>query len=47
MNEIKTAVVIGGTGGLGLSMALSMAEKGVKVTVFGRSIPGRPMRAAA
>ena len=39
MNNIKTAVVIGGTGGLGASIALAMAEKGVKVTVFGRSVP--------
>jgi len=39
MNKIQTAVVIGGTSGLGRSIALAMAQTGAKVTVFGRSIP--------
>ncbi len=39
MNRIKSAVVIGGTGGLGKSIARALAESGVRVTVFGRRIP--------
>ena len=39
MNRIQTAVVIGGTSGLGRSIAEVLAENGVKVTAFGRSLP--------
>lgn len=39
MNEIKTAVVIGGTSGLGRSIAETLANSGVQVTAFGRSLP--------
>lgn len=42
MNRIQTAVVIGGTGGLGASIARALAEKGIQTTVFGRSIPDNP-----
>ena len=42
MNRIKTAVVIGGTSGLGHSIALALAANGAKVTVFGRSLPETP-----
>ena len=42
MNRIKTAVVIGGTSGLGHSIALALAAGGAKVTVFGRSLPEIP-----
>ena len=39
MDRIKTAVVIGGTSGLGRSIAEALAEAGVQVSVFGRSLP--------
>jgi len=39
MNRIKTAVVIGGTSGLGRSIAEGLASAGAQVTVFGRSLP--------
>lgn len=39
MNRIKKAVVIGGTSGLGRSIAESLAAGGAQVTVFGRNIP--------
>lgn len=39
MNRIKKAVVIGGTSGLGRSIAESLATAGAQVTVFGRNIP--------
>ena len=39
MNEIKTAVVIGGTSGLGRSIAEALADEGAKVIAYGRSLP--------
>ena len=39
MNRIKTAVVIGGTSGIGRSIARALAANGTQVTVFGRSLP--------
>lgn len=39
MNKIQTAVVIGGTSGLGRSIAEALAAAGVQVTVFGRHLP--------
>jgi len=39
MNRIKSAVVIGGTSGLGRSIAENLACAGTKVTVFGRTLP--------
>ena len=39
MNRIQSAVVIGGTSGLGRSIALALAASGARVTVFGRRIP--------
>ena len=39
MNEIKTAVVIGGTSGLGRSIAEALADAGVHVDAFGRRLP--------
>jgi len=39
MNRIQTAVVIGGTSGLGRSIAEALAACGVKVTAFGRKLP--------
>ena len=39
MNRIQTAVVIGGTSGLGRSIAEALAAAGTKVTVFGRNLP--------
>ena len=42
MNRIQTAVVIGGTSGLGRSIARELAAGGAKVTVFGRSLPEAP-----
>lgn len=39
MNRIKKAVVVGGTSGLGRSIALALAADGVHVDVFGRRIP--------
>ena len=39
MNRIKSAVVIGGTSGLGRSIALALAANGAQVTVFGRRLP--------
>lgn len=39
MNRIKKAIVIGGTSGLGRSIAESLATAGAQVTVFGRNIP--------
>ena len=39
MNQIKTAIVIGGTGGLGRSIAEALADAGVRVTAFGRRLP--------
>lgn len=39
MDRIKTAAVIGGTSGLGRSIAETLAEAGVEVTVFGRNLP--------
>ena len=49
MDRIKTAVVIGGTSGLGRSIAEALAEAGVQVSVFGRSLPetALPPEAAA
>ena len=42
MNRIQSAVVIGGTSGLGRSIALALAAAGARVTVFGRRIPDAP-----
>lgn len=42
MNRIQTAVVIGGTSGLGRSIAETLADAGVRVTAFGRSLPDTP-----
>ena len=39
MNRIRTAVVIGGTSGLGRSIAEALADAGVQVTAYGRSLP--------
>ena len=39
MNKIQNAVVIGGTSGLGRSIAEALATNGVQVKVFGRSLP--------
>ena len=39
MNRIQTAVVIGGTSGLGRSIAEALAAAGVQVKAFGRSLP--------
>ncbi len=39
MNEIRSAVVIGGTSGLGHSIAAVLARQGAHVDVYGRSIP--------
>ena len=39
MNRIKKAVVIGGTSGLGRSIAEAMAKAGVQVVAFGRNLP--------
>ena len=39
MHDIKTAVVIGGTSGLGRSIAEALADAGVQVTAFGRRLP--------
>lgn len=39
MNRIKKAVVIGGTSGLGRSIAETLAQAGVQVVAFGRALP--------
>ena len=39
MNRIRTAAVIGGTSGLGRSVAEALADAGVQVTAYGRSLP--------
>jgi len=39
MNAIRTAVVLGGTSGIGHSIALALARLGVQVTVYGRKLP--------
>lgn len=39
MNRIKKAVVIGGTSGLGRSIAETLAKAGVQVVAFGRALP--------
>lgn len=39
MNRLKKAVVIGGTSGLGRSIAEALAASGAQVTVFGRTLP--------
>ena len=39
MMQIKTAVVIGGTSGLGRSIAEALAGAGVRVAAFGRRLP--------
>jgi len=39
MHKIKTAIVIGGTSGLGRSIAGALADAGVQVTAFGRHLP--------
>ena len=39
MNAIRTAVVIGGTSGIGHSIALALARLGAQVTVYGRRLP--------
>ena len=42
MNEIRTAVVIGGTSGVGRAIARVLAAGGAQVTVYGRSLPDAP-----
>ena len=42
MNAIRTAVVIGGTSGVGHSAALALASLGAQVTVYGRHLPEAP-----
>ena len=42
MNEIRTAVVIGGTSGVGRAIARVLAAGGTQVTVYGRSLPDAP-----
>ena len=42
MNEIRTAVVIGGTSGVGRAIARVLAAGGAQVTVYGRSLPDSP-----
>ena len=39
MKQIQSAVVIGGTSGIGRSIALRLAESGASVTCFGRCLP--------
>lgn len=39
MKPIQTAVVIGGTGGIGRSVARALAQLGAQVTAYGRSLP--------
>ena len=39
MNAIRTAVVIGGTSGIGHSIACVLARLGAQVTVYGRRLP--------
>ncbi len=39
MNRIKSAAIIGGTSGLGRSIARVLAEMGANVTAFGRNLP--------
>ena len=39
MENIRSAVVIGGTSGIGRSIALQLAKTGARVTCFGRRLP--------
>lgn len=42
MNEVRTAVVIGGTSGIGRAIARTLAAGGARVTAYGRSLPEIP-----
>ncbi len=42
MNRLHTAVVIGGTSGIGRAIAQNLAASGARVTAYGRNLPDAP-----